>query len=129
MAKKASLYAKVLVQSLESAPEQKQKEIAARFKNLLKKRGDLRHVSAVLQEFAKLWEERKGKIARVISAKELPLSFVSLVRSTLKKKGYQIKEEHDENLIGGAAVFLGNEYLFDNTVRGKLQKLKAVLKS
>ena len=129
MAKRASLYAKVLVQSLESAPEQKQKEIAARFKNLLKKRRDLRYVSAVLQEFAKLWEERKGKIARMVSATELPSSFVSLMKSALKKKGYQVKEEHNENLIGGAAVFFGNEYLFDNTARGKLQKLKAVLKS
>jgi len=129
MAKKASLYAKVLVQSLESAPEQKQKEIVARFKGILKKRGDLRHVSAVLQEFAKLWEKRKGKIAHMVSATELPSSFVSLVRSVVKKKGYQVKEEHDENLIGGVAVFFGNEYLFDNTVRGKLQKLKAILKS
>ena len=129
MAKKANLYAKVLVQSLDGAPEQKQKEIAARFKNLLKKRGDLRHVSSVLQEFKKLWEERKGKIARVVAATELPSSLSSFMKSALKKKGYQVKEEQDKNLIGGAAVFLGNEYLFDNTARGKLQKLKAVLKS
>jgi len=129
MAKKASLYAKVLVQSLDGAREKEQREIAARFKNLLKKRGDLRHVSSVLQEFKKLWEERKGKVARVVSATELSLPLSSLMKSALKKKGYQVKEEQNKDLIGGAAVFLGNEYLFDNTVKGKLQKLKAVLKS
>ncbi|MCH8049014.1 F0F1 ATP synthase subunit delta [Patescibacteria group bacterium] len=128
MAKKASLYAKVLVQSLNGASEKEQKEIAIRFKSLLKKRGDLRHVSSILQEFLKLWEERKGKIARVITAHELPSSFVSSMKSVLKKKGYQVKEEQNENLIGGAAVFLGNEYLFDNTARGRLQKLKTLVK-
>jgi len=129
MAKKASLYAKALLKSLDGAPEKKQREIAIRFKSLLKKRGDLRYFNSVLQEFLKLWEERKGKVARVVSAKELPSSFAFAMKSALKKKGYQVKEEHSENLIGGVAVFLGNEYLFDNTVKGKLQKLKAVLKS
>ena len=89
----------------------------------------MRHLSSILQEFTKLWEERKGKVARVVSARELPQSFVGSVKSALEKKGYQIKEEHIANLLGGAAVFLGQEYLFDNTVKGKLQKLKAVLKS
>jgi len=129
MAKKANLYAAVLVQSFKGAPEKKQREIAIKFKSLLKKRGDLRHLSSVLQEFSKLWEERKGKIARVASAAELSLTFVSTMKSTLKKKGYQMKEQQNENLLGGVAVFLGNEYLFDNTVRGRLQKLKDVLKS
>ena len=129
MVKKVSLYAKVLVQSLNGASEKEQKEIAVRFKRLLKKRGDLRHLSSVLQEFLKLWEERKGKIARVITAHEFSSSFVSSMKNVLKKDGYQVKEEQNESLIGGTAVFLGNEYLFDNTVKGKLQKLKAVLKS
>ena len=127
MAKKASLYARALLQSLEEASEKEQREIAARFKSLLKKRGDLRHVSSVLREFSNLWKERKGKIARVVTAFDLPASFVSFMKSALKKKGYQIEEEQNENLIGGAAVFLGNEYLFDNTIKGKLQKLRAVL--
>ena len=128
MTKKASLYARALVQSLEGASEQKQKEIISRFKSLLKKRGDLRHLSSVFQEFEKLWEERDGKIARVVSHAGLSVSFAGLIKGALKEKGYQIKEEQDKSLIGGVAVFLGNEYLFDNTVKGKLQKLKAVLR-
>lgn len=129
MVKKASLYAKALVQSFSGASEKEQKEIAIRFKNLLKKRGDLRYASLALQEFTKLWEERNGKVARVISSSELPSPFISSMKSVLKKNGYQIKEEQNESLIGGAAVFLGQEYLFDNTAKGKLQKLKSVLKS
>lgn len=129
MAKKASLYAKVLVQSFNGASEKKQREIAVRFKSLLKKRGDLRRASLVLQEFLKLWEERNGKIARIVSSSELPSSIATQMKSVLKKSGYQVKEEQNENVIGGAAVFLGHEYLFDNTVKGKLQKLKAIVKS
>lgn len=129
MAKKTSLYAKVLVQSFDGASVEKQREIAIRFKSLLKKRGDLRRASSVLQEFLKLWEERNGKIARMVSANELPSSIATQMKSMLKKDGYQVKEEQNESLIGGTAVFLGNEYLFDNTVKGKLQKLKALVKS
>ncbi|MCH7828316.1 F0F1 ATP synthase subunit delta [Patescibacteria group bacterium] len=129
MTKKASIYAKVLVQSFKGAPEKEQKMIAARFKSLLKKRGDLRYVSSILQEFAKLWEERNGKIAHVLTAHELPVLYAHLIKSALKKQGYQVKTELNESLIGGTAIFLGQEYLFDNTVKGKLQKLRAVLQS
>lgn len=123
------MYAKALVQSLDGAPEKEQREIVVRFKSLLKKRGDLCHLSLVLQEFTKLWEERKGKIARVISATELPMSLAFEMKSILKKKGYQAREEQQKSLIGGVAVFFGNEYVIDNSVQGKLQKLKAQLKS
>ena len=86
MAKKASLYAKALFHALNGASEKEQKEIAIRFKSLLKKRGDLRHLSSVLQEFLKLWEERNGKIARVVAAHKLPSSFVAPMKSALKKR-------------------------------------------
>ena len=129
MTRKASLYAKALLKSLDGAPEKKQREIAIRFKSLLKKQGDLRHLSSILQEFAKLWEERNGKVARVVAAHKLPVLYAHSIKSVLKKQGYQVKEELNESLVGGAAIFLGQEYLFDNTVKGKLQKLRAVLHS
>ena len=51
------------------------------------------------------------------------------MKSGMKKNGDQIKEKKNESLNGGDAVFLGQEYLFDNTEKGKLQKLKSVIKS
>lgn len=127
MIKKSIVYATGLLRALDGIPEKEQKARVVRFKKLLKKRGDLRLLSSILQEFEKLWEQRKGTVACLVSAAKIPSSFSESVKKTLKKKGYQVKEEQDESVIGGTAVFLGNEYLFDNTVKGKLQKLKAVL--
>ena len=128
MAKKTSLYARALVESLQDVPVKEQKERIVRFKTLLKKRGDLRLQSAILGEFVKLWEKRDGKIATVISAKEAPDSFIHSITKTLKKEGYIVKEEENEALIGGFAVFLSNEYLIDNSIKGKLHKLRLLLK-
>ena len=128
MAKKTSLYARALVESLKDVPLKEQKERIVRFKTLLKKRGDLRLQSAILGEFVKLWEKRDGKIATVISAKEAPDSFIHSITKTLKKEGYVVKEEENEALIGGFAVFLSNEYLIDNSIKGKLHKLRLLLK-
>ena len=128
MAKKTSLYARALVESLQGASEKEQRARIARFKTLLKKRGDLRLQSAVLGEFAKLWATRNGKIAKVVSAKKASASFIDAVAKTLKKEGYVVEEEENELLIGGSAVFLSNEYVVDNSVRGKLQKLRLLLK-
>jgi F0F1-type ATP synthase delta subunit len=51
------------------------------------------------------------------------------VKKTLKKEGYVIKDEVHEDLIGGAAVFLSNEYLIDNSIKGKLHKLRLLMKA
>ena len=100
-----------------------------RFKTLLKKRGDLRLQSAILGEFVKLWEQRDGKIAKVVSAKKMPTSFIDSTTRTLEKEGYMVREEENEALIGGFAVFLSNEYLIDNSIKGKLHKLRLLLKA
>ena len=128
MAKKTSLYAKALVESLDGVSEKEVRTRIVRFKTLLKKRGDLRLLSAVLAEFAKLWEQRKGKVASVVFARKPSALLSGLMKRTLQKQGYSVKEEQNELLIGGAAVFMGNEYLLDNSVQGKLHKLRTLLK-
>lgn len=126
MAKKTTLYASALVGALEGVSEKEQRTRIARLKNLLKKRGDTRLLSALLYEFAKMWAARKGTIALVVSAG--PPSFLkAAMQKTLKKKGYQVQEKQDPALLGGSAVFLGNEYLVDNSVRGKLRKMQSFL--
>lgn len=120
---RARLYAKALQEVLEKTPRSKLKDVVLRLKFLLKKRGDLRHLPSILKEFEEFWSERKGKRARVALAKPQGSSLkVSLVRA-LKRKGFQYEEELKPELIGGLAIFLGKEYLIDNTVRSKLAKL------
>ena len=120
---KARLYAKALKEVLEKAPQKKVKGIALRLKLLLKKRGDLRHLPSVLKEFEEFWIERKGKLARVVLAKSQSVALKAKLVSKLRKIGFQYKEEIRPELIGGLAIFLGKEYLIDNTVRSKLAKL------
>ncbi|MDP2735806.1 MAG: F0F1 ATP synthase subunit delta [bacterium] len=126
MAKKTLVYARALLSAFLKAPEKEQRGIAARFRQLLKKRGDLKLASSVLQEFCKLWESRNGIVARVVTAKES--SVTDAVKKALDRQGYQVAKEQDPRLVGGAAVFLGNEYLVDNSVKGRLQKLQSMLK-
>ncbi|MDO8633524.1 MAG: F0F1 ATP synthase subunit delta [bacterium] len=120
---KSRLYAQALKEVLEKAPQEKVKGIALRLKFLLKKRGDLRHLPSVLKEFEEFWTERKGKLARVALAKSQSAELKAKLVSKLRKIGFQYKEEIQSELIGGLAIFLGKEYLIDNTVRSKLAKL------
>jgi len=127
MSKKTRTYARVLLGALSHASEKEAAGIARRFKFLLQKRGDVRILSAVVREFQRLWEERKGKVASVVSAKELPLG--SALEQELKRRGYRPRKEYDKELIGGTAVFLGKSYLVDNSIRGKLQRIQKLVQS
>lgn len=104
---------------------QKQGIRIANFKKLLKKRGDLKIATKVLREFKTLWLERNGKIGKVLSAKPLSQEAKGRAKRALAKKGFAYDEKTDPSLIGGMALLLGNEYYIDNTVRGKIEKLRA----
>ncbi|MDO8577420.1 MAG: F0F1 ATP synthase subunit delta [Candidatus Wildermuthbacteria bacterium] len=120
---KARLYAKALKEVLEKTPQGKIKGIVSRLKLLLKKRGDLRHLPSVLREFEEFWLERKGKLARVAFAKAQSSEAKAKLTRKLRTLGFQYTEEMRPEIIGGLAIFLGKEYLIDNTVRSKLAKL------
>ncbi|MBI1971472.1 MAG: F0F1 ATP synthase subunit delta [Candidatus Wildermuthbacteria bacterium] len=121
------IYASVLRSVLEKTPQSKQRGVAARFVELLKRGGQLKAAGNILQEFKKLWAERRGKQARVLTALPLLKTQRDHIRRALQKKGFVMKEEVNPQLVGGTAIFLGNEYVIDNTVKGKLQKLKRYL--
>ncbi|MBI1984504.1 MAG: F0F1 ATP synthase subunit delta [Candidatus Wildermuthbacteria bacterium] len=127
MQNKARLYAAVLLSSLQKASGSELEKRAKRFRDLLKKRGDLKLAANILQEFKKLWRERKGKIAEVQSAKPLLRSQAAVFRKKLQKQGFIFENKVDESAIGGVAVLLGNEYFVDNTVKGKLRKIGSMI--
>lgn len=120
---RARQYATALFDSLKGASEKEAKELIKNVKPLLKKRGDLRLLPSFLQEFQKLWAQRDGPVARVVSARPLEGKTAESLRHALKKKGFVLKTEVDETVGGGIAVYLGNEHLVDNTIKGRMEKL------
>ncbi|MBI2098735.1 MAG: F0F1 ATP synthase subunit delta [Candidatus Wildermuthbacteria bacterium] len=134
---KAKTYAKVLVETLEDASESEAKKKVQRFKLMLQKRGDAKYASEILREFAKAWKERKGPIATVVSAESLAPAVRKEMEQSLAKsaiggsasggKKYVVEEKVDKSVIGGIAVLLGNNFLIDGTIRGKLKRISALL--
>jgi len=129
MQSKVRTYAAVMVQALDGVSEKEAAQKIRRLKKLLYKRGDFKHVSAILQEFARAWRERKGKTATVISAQPLAEKTKADMARSLEKKGYVLQEKVDPNVIGGTALYLGNDYVIDSTVKGKLLRLSKLLQN
>ncbi|MCH7552292.1 F0F1 ATP synthase subunit delta [Patescibacteria group bacterium] len=117
---KTKMYAKALLEVLEGKSEKEQKLVAQRLKQLLKKRGDLRLLSAIVKEVESL---QQGNPAQVVTAFKLSEQARSMVKKYLEQKGFSMQEKVDAHVLGGIAVYLGKEYMIDGTVRGKLQKL------
>jgi len=117
---KAKVYAKALIEAAQDKPEEEQRLVARRLKQLLKKRGDLRLLSHILKEAEHM---QQGNPAQVVSASELSEQARNTLKKSLEQKGFFMKEEVDADVIGGIAIYLGKEYMIDGTVRRKLQKL------
>lgn len=123
MQSKVRIYAKVLHEALKGVSLAEQKKRIGIFKEILKRKGDIKISSGILQEFHRLWQEQKGKIGEVVSASTLAAPVKSTLVSKLKSMKFVMQERVSPAVIGGVAVFLGKEFLIDNTVLGRLRKL------
>ena len=123
MQSKVRIYAKVLHEALRGVSLAEQKKRIRMFKEILKRRGDIKISHGILQEFYRLQKEQKGKVGEVVSAKKLAASVKARLVSNLKSMKFALQDRIDPSLIGGVAVFLGNEFLIDNTILGRLRKL------
>ncbi|HEX9722284.1 MAG TPA: F0F1 ATP synthase subunit delta [Candidatus Paceibacterota bacterium] len=128
MQSKARTYAALMVQALDGATEKEAQQVIQRFKDLLYKRGDFKHISSILREFERAWQERNGKTATVVSAHSLAEKTKTEMAKSLEKKGYALQEKVDPAVIGGTALYLGSDYMIDSTVKGKLNRLSKLLK-
>lgn len=117
------IYAKVLHEALKGVSLAEQKKRVHVFKEILKKRGDIKMSHGILQEFHRLQKEQKGKSGKVVSAKQLSQSIKTMLAATLKSTQFVLEERVDKAVIGGVAVFLGKEFLIDNTILGRLRRL------
>lgn len=120
---KAKTYASAMVKVLDGVSAKEAAKRVSILKRVLYKRGDSKHISKILQEFAKAWKERKGKTATVLSAEPLAEKTKKQFEQSLSKKRYIMEEKIDLAAIGGVALFLGSDYVIDGTIKGKLQRL------
>jgi len=120
---KNRIYARVLHEVLKGASLTEQKKRIHAFKNILKKRGDMKAIHGVLQEFHRLQEEQKGKVAEVVSARQLAPAVRAALASKLKSMKFALRDRIEPRVIGGVALFLGKEFLLDNTILARLKKL------
>lgn len=124
---KSQSYVRLLLE-LSKDSSMKREEKARKFIQLLRRRGDTRLFSKILRDFGRKWQTFEGKTARIVSAKKLEESARDTAEKSLKKLGYQMQEEIDTDLKEGSAIFLGNDYLIDGSVNGKLKKILDTLK-
>ncbi len=123
MQSRVRIYARVLHEALKGVSLTEQKKRMHTFKEILKKRGDMKISHGILQEFQKLEKEQKGKTGRVVSAKHLSPFVKTALVSKLKSMKFTLEDRIDPSVIGGVALFLGNEFLIDNTILARLRKL------
>lgn len=120
---KVKIYARALVESLSDVKESEVEERVENFKKLLKKRRDLKIAPAIFKEFESAWERREGERAILITAEPLSEKAREAVESSLKRKGFQLVERVDKGILGGAALFLGSDFLIDGTVANKVRQV------
>lgn len=123
MQSKVRIYAKVLYESLKRVSLAEQRKRIGIFKEILKKRGDIRMSSGVLQEFHRLLQEQKGKIGKVVSSRPLGAPVKTMLQRLLKSMKFVPQDRIEPAVIGGVALFLGREFLIDNTIVARLRKL------
>lgn len=127
MQSKVRIYAKVLYESLKGVSFAEQKRRIHICKEILKRRGDIKISHGILQEFHRLEIEQKGKVGEVVSAKKLAAPVKAALVSKLKSMKFSLQDRIDPAVIGGVAVFLGKEFLIDNTILGRLRKIATLL--
>ena len=124
---KAKTFAQAMVAAFDGLSEKEAEKRVGNWKRLLYKRGASKQVSKILQEFARAWKERKGQIATVLAAEPLSEKAKKQFDQSLSKKQYQVEEKVDPGVIGGVALFLGNDFMIDGTIRGKLKRISNLL--
>lgn len=120
---KVKTYAGVLVGALDGKTESEAALIVERFNTLLKKRGDLKIAGRILQAFKKLWAQKDGKVALVVGTQKLTDESKNKIKVSLEKKGFVVKGKSDQAILGGIAVFIGDDFLIDGTIRNKIKRL------
>jgi F-type H+-transporting ATPase subunit delta len=123
-------YAKILYLSTAGLPEEKIEDVVKNFIKLLIKNNNLNLIEKIINEFEKFSKKESGFVQlKLTSAFPLDSKIIEKISAflNLKKEQTEIEMQIDKNLIGGF-ILKFDDRILDASVRGKLGKIKSMLK-
>ncbi|HHD92191.1 MAG TPA: hypothetical protein ENL06_01025 [Candidatus Portnoybacteria bacterium] len=114
---KSKQYAIALYQTVKNKNEQEIQKLLGNFFSIVKKNGDRFLLKQILNHFQQI-AQKNGDLnhLKIITAqgyKDLPLS----------ADWNEVKKEIQPNIIGGVIAIINHQYLIDNSIKGKINKI------
>lgn len=118
------IYARALVDViLRTQEEHKKNELAGKFLEMLKKRGDLKQLKKIIFESERLLQKKTGLRKIIIEfARPLRTSKMDFL-GHIVKKGDMIEERINPELVAGIKIILNGDMQFDGSLKRKLDLL------
>ena len=116
-------YAIALLQAFEASPEEKEKAVVKHFFRLLRKKGDLRRLTRILEELRRVYFKRENiRHVYVESFGGLSDGVKKEIERALGKKVY-FEELVQPNILAGIRLIVDDEILIDATGRTQIERL------
>jgi len=127
----AKQYAQGLLELSAGKSKDEIKELIARFTTFLYRRQDFNKAHAIISELENLYDQEAGLIkAELVTAHSLPETVKKKIGDYLARRAdiakVELKEELDENLIGGF-ILRYNGLVIDGSIKNNLLKFKKQL--
>ncbi len=124
-------YAQALYELTKDKPENEVFVVIEKFVKTLKRNGLLNKVEDIVKKFVEIFNKENDIIeAKIFTSRKLDDNEVNDIKKFLLKKYNAEKIETrmkvDKNLKGGIKIVVGEE-IIDNSVLGRLQKLKQAI--
>ena len=114
---KSKQYAIALYQTIKNKNEQEIQKLLGNFFSIVKKNGDRFLLKQILNHFQQIAQKNGDlnhlKIITTQGYKDLPLS----------ADWNEVKKEIRPNIIGGVIAIINHQYLIDNSIKGKINKI------
>ncbi len=124
-------YAQALYELTKDKPENEASVVIEKYVANLKQQGLLNKVEDIIKKFTEIYNKKNGIIkAKIFTGRELNRDTLDSVSSALIKKynseKIETKVKVDKSLRGGIKIIVGED-IIDNSILGRLQKLKQVI--
>ncbi len=124
-------YAQALYELTKDKPENEVFVVIEKFVKTLKRNGLLNKMEDIIKKFVEIFNKENNIIeAKIVTSRKLDGKELDNVKNFLLKKygaeKIEMKTKVDENLKGGIKIVVGEE-IIDNSVLGRLQKLKQAI--
>ena len=124
-------YAQTLYELTDGKSEQEVLIIVKKFADQLKKDGQLKNATSIMEKFSDIYNKQHGIIeAEIVSRSEIGDSELKKIEDFIVKKydgnKVEIKNTVDEKIKGGIVIKVGDDVI-DGSVEGKLKRLEKEL--